>query len=595
MATQPHVYGTGGSASAPGPVASTSQSSGGLAHRYQLPIPPHAPALFSSARTLSSNSSTNPHGNGHLASVPSMSVTDAIVPGPSHIAPMQTSIAPLDAHAADPEALKRERMAQHTKDLEAWVLGSTASPPPPPPPPPPPNAATRGAAAALSAIAAAVNAIEDVSDQDAEGEDDVDLDMVPAPAKRPRTSGSSTPASAATTTASARGRNGTSTIGPSANAAAGRPATVRKGKAGAIARKYLMETDAPASHEDFLTPSLPPLPHQIYTPSPSQLADPPTTSAAGPVAAAAKGKRKTTTGGGGASSRRASANGGGGGGGGGGAVTNGSGASTGTALVTSNHAPDGPEEPIVGPDPTPADLVALYPLQPRPPRPPRARPPRSGTSPGSSTPSTSAAAAVAAGSGAGAAKGPLLSAEQKKANHIASEQKRRAAIRKGYDGLCEVVPTLKAAVEEFEERVRKVAVTGAGSQSPAPAPAPVAVPAAAERASAGGKRQGRGKGGESTTGALMGGISVGGEKIDGRAGPKSEAVVLTQTVEHIRRLLADRTALLEKLSELHASAAAAGGRTLPLTGATREWDDRWDDGMREEMGIALVEEEWEDE
>lgn len=32
-----------------------------------------------------------------------------------------------------------------------------------------------------------------------------------------------------------------------------------------------------------------------------------------------------------------------------------------------------------------------------------------------------------------------------------------------------------------------------------------------------------------------------------------------------------------------------------MTGATREWDDRWDDGMREEMGIALADEEWEDE
>lgn len=28
---------------------------------------------------------------------------------------------------------------------------------------------------------------------------------------------------------------------------------------------------------------------------------------------------------------------------------------------------------------------------------------------------------------------------------------------------------------------------------------------------------------------------------------------------------------------------------------TREWDDRWDDGMREDMGIALADEEWEDE
>lgn len=54
-------------------------------------------------------------------------------------------------------------------------------------------------------------------------------------------------------------------------------------------------------------------------------------------------------------------------------------------------------------------------------------------------------------------------------------------------------------------------------------------------------------------------------------------------VEHIRRLLSDRTALLTKLTGLHAA-----GRARGPTGASREWDDRWDDGMREEMGIALV-------
>lgn len=91
-------------------------------------------------------------------------------------------------------------------------------------------------------------------------------------------------------------------------------------------------------------------------------------------------------------------------------------------------------------------------------------------------------------------KPALLSTEQKKANHIASEQKRRAAIRSGYEGLCSVVPSLRAAVEEFEERVKKV---GKG-----------------ERKKSGG------------SGALMGGIEVGGEKVDGRAGPRSEAVVL---------------------------------------------------------------------
>ncbi|KAK7204136.1 hypothetical protein BZA70DRAFT_281573 [Myxozyma melibiosi] len=38
--------------------------------------------------------------------------------------------------------------------------------------------------------------------------------------------------------------------------------------------------------------------------------------------------------------------------------------------------------------------------------------------------------------------GELLTAEEKKANHIASEQKRRQAIREGFNRLTEVVPGL---------------------------------------------------------------------------------------------------------------------------------------------------------
>ncbi|KAJ2780156.1 Transcription factor [Coemansia javaensis] len=39
-------------------------------------------------------------------------------------------------------------------------------------------------------------------------------------------------------------------------------------------------------------------------------------------------------------------------------------------------------------------------------------------------------------------KGELLTVEEKKANHIASEQKRRQNIRTGYDQLIQIVPTL---------------------------------------------------------------------------------------------------------------------------------------------------------
>lgn len=181
-----------------------------------------------------------------------------------------------------------------------------------------------------------------------------------------------------------------------------------------------------------------------------------------------------------------------------------------------NDDPDAPHD-NPGPLVTPRNIPRLA-----------ARPRRLlGPSRASSTPSESPAPASAGASTSGAAynanKGVLLTAEQKKANHIASEQKRRAAIRQGYDGLCEVVPALRAAVQEFEERVRKVtggAAGGAGGGGEGEGALEGA------KGGKGKKRAGRGLDGQSTTGALMGGIQVGGEKIDGRAGPKSEAVVL---------------------------------------------------------------------
>ncbi len=59
----------------------------------------------------------------------------------------------------------------------------------------------------------------------------------------------------------------------------------------------------------------------------------------------------------------------------------------------------------------------------------------------------------------GAPKQPqtLLSPSQKKANHIQSEQKRRANIRRGYEALCETVPALREAIREEEEAERNAA------------------------------------------------------------------------------------------------------------------------------------------
>ncbi|KAF7117400.1 hypothetical protein CNMCM5793_006302 [Aspergillus hiratsukae] len=68
---------------------------------------------------------------------------------------------------------------------------------------------------------------------------------------------------------------------------------------------------------------------------------------------------------------------------------------------------------------------------------------RSSTTP--TVPSSSRQAAVSA-SGAGTAADkdkPRLTEQEKKNNHIASEQKRRAAIREGFDRLTELVPGLE--------------------------------------------------------------------------------------------------------------------------------------------------------
>jgi hypothetical protein len=87
-------------------------------------------------------------------------------------------------------------------------------------------------------------------------------------------------------------------------------------------------------------------------------------------------------------------------------------------------------------------------------------------------------------------KPTLLSADQKKANHIQSEQKRRANIRRGYEALCDIVPALREAIKAEEETCL---------------------------AEGNGKRR-RGK--------MLG---EDGEKMDGRAGPRSESVVLQKS------------------------------------------------------------------
>lgn len=114
-------------------------------------------------------------------------------------------------------------------------------------------------------------------------------------------------------------------------------------------------------------------------------------------------------------------------------------------------------------------------------------------------PSPPAASTSPQSTASGSTKQTLLSPSQKKANHIQSEQKRRANIRRGYEALCDTVPALREAIREEEEAE---AQAGMGLSSGKPSRS---------------KRKKKDAAGGD------------GEKIDGRAGPRSENVVLSKS------------------------------------------------------------------
>ncbi|KAK9896408.1 hypothetical protein P389DRAFT_171579 [Cystobasidium minutum MCA 4210] len=160
-----------------------------------------------------------------------------------------------------------------------------------------------------------------------------------------------------------------------------------------------------------------------------------------------------------------------------------------------------------------------------------------------------------------------LSEEQKRANHIASEQKRRHAIRAAYDALCTVVPSLSAAVKEYEDRLSKLHPSAALNVK---AGVDDSMDVEASTSSGIAPLQ-------TVAGVLTGGIEVGGEKIDGRAGPRSEAVVLAKTVEYMRDLLDQREDSLARLQKLHDQLHARGHTPNPANAvdAAAPWNVKW--------------------
>ncbi|KAH9856568.1 hypothetical protein C2E23DRAFT_856882 [Lenzites betulinus] len=167
------------------------------------------------------------------------------------------------------------------------------------------------------------------------------------------------------------------------------------------------------------------------------------------------------------------------------------------------------------------------------------------------------------------AKGALLSPSQKRANHIQSEQKRRANIRRGYEALCEAVPALREAIRAEEERERMEADEAAAA---------------------------KGKGRAGAGGGGAGGADRGkkkrkseGERADGRAGPRSENVVLQKTIDYISALLADRDELSQRLQiargvlPLGHPAARVDPMHLDAQGEPL-WEREWNGGMDLDLG-----------
>ncbi|KAF9037671.1 hypothetical protein BJ165DRAFT_1408342 [Panaeolus papilionaceus] len=148
---------------------------------------------------------------------------------------------------------------------------------------------------------------------------------------------------------------------------------------------------------------------------------------------------------------------------------------------------------------------------------------------------TSTISTNGASSGSGQPKQTLLSPSQKKANHIQSEQKRRANIR-------------REAIREEEEAERRMRA-GIG-------PGP------------GARKKTRGKKGKDGDEK---------EKVDGRAGPRSENVVLSKTIDHIQSLLADRSELLARLHHARSSLPPGHPALTPLA-ADPPWEREWKGG-----------------
>jgi len=122
--------------------------------------------------------------------------------------------------------------------------------------------------------------------------------------------------------------------------------------------------------------------------------------------------------------------------------------------------------------------------------------------------------------------------------------------------LCETIPALREAIRLEEEACshpNRNAAYGNGNGN--------------GRSAAGskGKKKARGRFGDD------------GEKVDGRAGPRSENIVLQKTIDYVQDLLIDRKDLLARL-HIARNSLARGHPLLLSDGREMLWEREWTGG-----------------
>jgi len=120
--------------------------------------------------------------------------------------------------------------------------------------------------------------------------------------------------------------------------------------------------------------------------------------------------------------------------------------------------------------------------------------------------------------------------------------------------LCETIPALREAIrleEEAYSHPNRNAAYGNGNGRSA--------------AGSKGKKKARGRFGDD------------GEKVDGRAGPRSENIVLQKTIDYVQDLLIDRKDLLARL-HIARNSLARGHPLLLSDGREMLWEREWTGG-----------------